>query len=79
MVRTFVVKDYFTPCNIDFLNDRDLDLGSSGPLLVPGEPPRIVGGGKDGVLYVLSSSNMGKFVNDPAAPQWPQRQCHSAG
>lgn len=66
---SFVVKDYFTPCNVDFLNERDLDLGSSGPLLVPSEPSRIVGGGKEGVLYVLSPTNMGRFVNDPAAPQ----------
>ena len=62
-----VVKDYFTPCNVTKLNQLDLDLGASGPLLVPGDPPRIVGGGKEGVLYVLARDNLGKFV-PPAGP-----------
>jgi len=62
------VVDYFTPCNFKFLNDRDLDLGSGGPALLPTNPPRIVSGGKEGVLYVLSQTNMGKFVADPNAP-----------
>ena len=44
-----VVKDFFTPCNQKFLNDLDLDLGSAGPVLVPGPPARMVSGGKEGV------------------------------
>lgn len=63
-----VVKDYFTPCNFQFLNGLDLDVGSGGPLLVPGNPARIVSGGKEGVLYVLNQSNMGKFLASPDAP-----------
>ncbi|HEV7881915.1 hypothetical protein [Bradyrhizobium sp.] len=63
----FTVTDYFTPCNIDALNSKDLDLGSAGPVLIPGEPARIVGGGKEGVLYVLSRENMGKFSSGAAA------------
>jgi len=59
---SFAVEDYFTPCNVNFLNTNDLDLGSSGPLLVPDTPARIVGGGKEGVLYVVSLDNMGKFA-----------------
>jgi outer membrane protein assembly factor BamB len=62
------VVDFFTPCNFKFLNDRDLDLGSGGPALLPTNPLRILGGGKEGMLYVLSQTNMGKFVADPAAP-----------
>ncbi len=65
---TLSVKDYFTPCNQKFLNDLDLDVGSSGPLLVPVDPGRIVGGGKEGVLYVLDQANMGKNITSPAAP-----------
>jgi outer membrane protein assembly factor BamB len=61
------VKDYFTPCNFKFLNDNDLDLGSAGPVLLPGTPERIVSGGKDGVLYVLSRTDMGKFGSTPSA------------
>jgi hypothetical protein len=55
-----VVKDYFTPCNFPFLNQLDLDLGSGGPVLLPGTPSRIVSGGKQGVLYVLDRDDMGK-------------------
>jgi outer membrane protein assembly factor BamB len=57
------VKDYFTPCNFQFLNDLDLDLGSAGPVLLPGTRERIVSGGKEGVLYLLSSTDMGKFAS----------------
>jgi len=60
---SFVVKDFFTPCNQDFLNRIDLDLGSGGPLLVPDTPGRIVSGGKEGILYVVSSASMGGYVN----------------
>jgi len=69
---TLVVKDYFTPCNQVLLDKTctaaarcDLDLGSAGPLLVPGIAPgtnRIIGGGKDGNIYVVDSANMGHFA-----------------
>lgn len=55
-----VVKDFFTPCNFAFLNQLDLDLGSGGPVLLPGTPRRIVSGGKQGVLYLVDPTNMGK-------------------
>jgi hypothetical protein len=66
--QTLVVKDYFSPCNNKFLDQLDLDLGSAGPMLVPDTPPRIISGGKEGILYVLSLINKGKFVASPAAP-----------
>jgi len=66
--QSLVVKDFFTPCNFKFLNDRDLDLGAAGPILLPTTPARIVSGGKEGVLYVLSKANMGGFVPDPTSP-----------
>jgi hypothetical protein len=58
------VKDFFTPCNQAVLDKGDLDLGSAGPLLVPGLAPgsdRLVGGGKDGNTYVVDAANMGHF------------------
>lgn len=66
--QTLAVTDFFTPCNFKFLNDRDLDLGSSGPVLIPDTPPRIIGGGKEGVLYLLSPTNLGKYAASPTAP-----------
>jgi outer membrane protein assembly factor BamB len=66
--QTLVVKDFFSPCNNKFLDQLDLDLGSAGPMLVPDTPPRIISGGKEGILYVLSATDMGKFVASPSAP-----------
>lgn len=63
-----VVKDYFTPCNFAFLNQLDLDLGSGGPVLLPDAPRRIVSGGKQGVLYLVDPTNMGKHSAPPTGP-----------
>jgi hypothetical protein len=51
--------DYFTPSNWSNLDDSDLDLTSSGPMLVP-NTSLLVGGGKTGVLYVLNTGNLGQ-------------------
>ena len=53
------VVDWFTPCNEEELHRGDRDLGSSGVLLLPDR--LLVGGGKEGVLYVLNADNMGRF------------------
>ena len=67
-----VAKDYFTPCNERFLNSIDMDLGSSGPVLVP-DAKLVFGGGKDGRLYLLSTAAMGKHVSplQPGAANCP--------
>ena len=52
--------DYFTPYNSTTLNSGDQDLGSSGLLLIPGTN-YLLGGGKQGVLYLDDINNMGKF------------------
>jgi hypothetical protein len=52
--------DWFAPYNQNDLNVNDFDLNSSGPLLLPGFN-RLVGGGKEGKLYVLDRANMGHF------------------
>lgn len=54
------VADYFAPSNAGSLDANDTDLGSGGPLAVPGTT-LIVGGGKDGVMRVVNTANMGKF------------------
>ena len=62
-----VVQDYFTPCNEKFLSGIDLDLGSGGPVLIPGTT-LLFGGGKQGIIYLVSRTNMGKFLPSPTAP-----------
>ena len=66
--------NWFTPNNWDFLNHGDLDLGSSGLLLLPdqtgGNHPHImVGGGKGAVLYVLDRDNLGGLATPDNAVQ----------
>jgi PQQ enzyme repeat len=52
--------DWFTAGNWSALDGADLDITSSGPLLIPGTN-LVVGGGKAGYLYVLDTQNLGKF------------------
>src|SRR5207248_154609 len=41
-------------------NMMDLDLGSDGPLLIPGSN-LVISSGKEGVLYLVDRTNMGHF------------------
>jgi hypothetical protein len=52
--------DYFTPYNSGTMNAGDMDLGSSGLLLIP-NTSYVLGGGKQGVLYLSDSNGMGEF------------------
>ena len=56
-------SDYWAPTNWLQLDNDDLDLGGSGPLLVdvPGATPSqlVVALGKDGNAYLLNRSNLG--------------------
>jgi len=62
------VGDYMTPFNQAMLSQRDRDLGSGGPVLLPDQPgsPKhlLVGAGKEGRIYLIDRNNMGKY--DPA-------------
>jgi hypothetical protein len=59
------VSDYFTPDDWTNLNGPDLDLGSSGPLLIP-LTDLIVGGGKGSQLYLTSTANLGQLTTGNA-------------
>jgi hypothetical protein len=67
---TLSVVDYFTPSNNQYLMDNDLDLGSGGAVIMPdngsAHPHEIIGGGKEGRLWVLDRDNLGK-QNSPDA------------
>jgi len=74
------VLDSFTPSNEAFLRSNDADLGSGAPMLLPdnssAHPHELVGGGKDGRVFVLDRDHMGGFTpptnpacgNTPAPP-----------
>ena len=51
------LADWFAPDNWDNLNDLDRDLGSCGPVLT--QSGWMIGGGKEGVLYVFDQKSLG--------------------
>jgi hypothetical protein len=59
------VEDFFQPDNESFLAANDADLGSGSPILMPDNPTttphEIIGGGKDGRIFVVDRDNMGAF------------------
>ena len=71
------VADYFTPFNQLYLADDDLDLGSSGALLLPPEagsnahPNLLVTAGKEGRVYLIDRDTMGGYnaASDASALQ----------
>ena len=60
--QTLTLLDYFTPQDQQNLDDKDIDLGSGGPLLLPDQPgsfPHIlVQAGKEGIVYVLNRDQL---------------------
>jgi hypothetical protein len=77
------VADYWTAFNQQALADADLDLGSSGVLLLPdltdasGQVRHLaIGSGKDGNLYVVDRDNMGHFV--PGSNSTLYQEVHGA-
>ena len=60
------VLDYFSPDDNYFLAQNDADLGSGANILVPGSssyPHELVGGGKDGKVFVVNRDSMGGYNN----------------
>jgi len=67
------VVDYFTPFDQATLSSTDKDLGSGAPVVLPdaagdaAHPHLLVGGGKEGRIYLLNRDNLGKFSLNQAA------------
>jgi hypothetical protein len=59
------IRDYFTPYNQAAISERDADLGSSGPLLLPDQPgPHrhlLLQPTKSSTIYVLDRDQMGQY------------------
>ena len=72
----FTVQDYFTPYNQATLANSDLDLGSGGVVVLPDDPDsphELVGGGKQGTLYLIDRDDLGGFnaVSDMVVQEFP--------
>ena len=70
------VQSFFTPANYLTLDQGDLDLGVSGPLLIPGTS-LLLNGSKTGDLYLLNTGSLGGEV--PGNTQIPQTFTAAAG
>jgi len=60
------VIDYFAPDDNAYLATNDADLGSGANVLVPGSstyPHELLGGGKDGYIFVVNRDSMGHYNN----------------
>ncbi|HEX3685384.1 MAG TPA: RICIN domain-containing protein [Bryobacteraceae bacterium] len=68
---SLVPQDYFIPNNFDALNSADKDVSSGGPVLIPGTN-YIVGEGKQGLMYVVNTTNMGHYnaSRDPVVQEF---------
>jgi outer membrane protein assembly factor BamB len=54
------VVDSFTPANWQYLNDKDLDLGSAGPVVFPFQNRTLVASAaKQAVVYLLDANALG--------------------
>jgi hypothetical protein len=66
-------RDYFAPSNWSYLDDKDLDIGGSGALLmhVAGATPSdlVLALGKDGKAYLLDAQNLGGIGHELASQQ----------
>ena len=61
---------FFAPCNQMLLKQCDLDHGSSGPVLFDGF---VVGGGKDGTLFLMHADKLAGYQPGPFPP--PAASC----
>lgn len=73
MTPTLTVADYFIPNDNSALIASDADLGSGAAVLMPDNgsstPHEVIGGGKDGRLFVVNRDNMGEFQTPDAVIQ----------
>jgi hypothetical protein len=67
--------DWFTPTNHLALDRDDADLNSSGATLIPGTH-LVLGGGKQGVLYILDTQNLGRLGDEHALQHFQATASH---
>jgi hypothetical protein len=72
------ILDYFSPTTELLDQENDWDLGSSGPLLIPGTSLGLAAG-KDGVMRVFNTANLGQFhaSGDQLPQEWQATYAYS--
>ena len=75
---TVALTDYFTPSDVLFYNQHDLDVSSAGTVVLPDQPGlyphQIVATGKQGMIYVLNRDQMGGYYQLANLNQQPDPQ-----
>lgn len=66
--RSVSMDQWFAPKDWEELDKADVDLGSGGALVLPGTD-LLVGGGKDGRLFLLRRNGLGNAADDAKAVQ----------
>jgi outer membrane protein assembly factor BamB len=69
------LEDWFTPTNHFALDKADNDLNSSGATIIPGTH-LVLGGGKEGVLYILDTRNFGHLGDEHALQHFKATASH---
>jgi len=67
--------DWFTPTNHFQLDKDDNDLNSSGAVLIPGTH-LVIGGGKQGILYVIDTEHFGHLGDEHAVQHFAATSSH---
>jgi len=67
--------DWFTPSNHRHLDAVDNDLDSAGPLLIPNKN-LVLGGGKEGVLYLIDRDHFGHLGDKHAVQHFRVTSSH---
>ncbi len=58
--KAYGIADSFTPSNWQYLNAKDLDLGSGGPVIFPFKDQTLLAtSSKEAVVYLLDAKNLG--------------------
>jgi outer membrane protein assembly factor BamB len=74
---TLNLEDWHTPSDYASLDSKDLDLSSSGPVLLSGNGAGLmVAGGKDGVLHLVKTSAMGHLGDSGIVQNWKATSSH---
>jgi outer membrane protein assembly factor BamB len=75
--KTLEIQDYFTPPNLELINELDLDFGSGGPLAFSlGSWELVAAAGKDGTAYLLDANSLGG--EDHRTPLFGLKICNDA-
>ncbi|HEX4270426.1 MAG TPA: PQQ-binding-like beta-propeller repeat protein [Rhizomicrobium sp.] len=71
--KAYGIADSFTPSNWQYLNAKDLDLGSGGPVIFPFKDLTLLAtSSKEAVVYLLDAKNLGGTDHSKPLSQSPR-------